>query len=406
MANTLNLGNGNWATKEDSLLAYNSENGNFKPLPFDFTRASSATVVNKAGLIETVGSGEPRIDFKDDAKGALLLEPQRTNNLLQSNQFDTTWSTSNVSLTSGQGGIGGSSNAWLYTITDPTHHLSQNVSSATTNVFSIYAKANSADGIVLRLVGAPNNPYIFYSLLDGTYVGTGGGGGINPSSQPVVNMGNGWYRFQINATGLTQVYIYGGTSLGTFATNGSIYIQNAQVEQGSYATSYIPTQGSAVTRSADICNNGGNEQVINSTEGVLYLEGSALDNPTSQEIALSVSEGQSGVNRLLIRMKTNGRIGIVLRVANTTEASIDSGVLDQSVNHKVAVKWKVNDIALWIDGVEVGTESSANVFSANTLDEVSFNQGNNSNQFYGNTKDVRVYDTALTDSELQQLTTI
>ena len=87
MANTLNLGNGNWATKEDSLLAYNSENGNFKPLPFDFTRASSGTVVNKDGLVETIGSGEPRIDFKDNTKGALLLEPERTNLLIHSNDF-------------------------------------------------------------------------------------------------------------------------------------------------------------------------------------------------------------------------------------------------------------------------------------------------------------------------------
>ena len=61
------------------LLGYNSENNNYKPLPFDFTRASSATRVNKDGLIETVGGGEPRIDFKDDSKGALLLEPSRTN---------------------------------------------------------------------------------------------------------------------------------------------------------------------------------------------------------------------------------------------------------------------------------------------------------------------------------------
>ena len=51
----------------------------YKPLPFNFRRASSATVVNKDGLIETVGSGEPRIDYKDDSKGALLLEPQRSN---------------------------------------------------------------------------------------------------------------------------------------------------------------------------------------------------------------------------------------------------------------------------------------------------------------------------------------
>ena len=134
------------------------------------------------------------------------------NLLVQSNQFDTTWGAQNVTLTSGQIGIGGSTDAWLYTVTNATHNITQNLSSANTNVFSVYAKANSADGIVLRLVGAPNNPYIFYSLLYGTYVGNGGGGGISPSSQPVVNMGNGWYRFQITATGLTQVVIYGAVS--------------------------------------------------------------------------------------------------------------------------------------------------------------------------------------------------
>ena len=61
MANTIKLGtNGNWATKEGSLLAYTDERNNFKPLPFTTTRASSASVVNKQGLIETVGSGIPR----------------------------------------------------------------------------------------------------------------------------------------------------------------------------------------------------------------------------------------------------------------------------------------------------------------------------------------------------------
>ena len=82
MANTLKFGNGEWYGKKDTILAYNDENSNYKPLPFDFSRASSATVVNKDGLIETVGSGQPRIDYKDDSEGALLLEPSRTNLLL------------------------------------------------------------------------------------------------------------------------------------------------------------------------------------------------------------------------------------------------------------------------------------------------------------------------------------
>ena len=87
MANTLKFGNGEWYGKKDTILAYNDENYNYKPLPFDFSRDSSATVINKDGLIETVGSGEPRIDYKDDSKGALLLEPQRTNLLPYSEDF-------------------------------------------------------------------------------------------------------------------------------------------------------------------------------------------------------------------------------------------------------------------------------------------------------------------------------
>ena len=79
MSNTLKLGNGQWATGKDTILAYNDLNSNYKPLPFSFSRDTSATVVNKDGLIETVGSGEPRIDFKDNTKGALLLEPSRSN---------------------------------------------------------------------------------------------------------------------------------------------------------------------------------------------------------------------------------------------------------------------------------------------------------------------------------------
>jgi len=72
MANTLKFGtDGNWATKQGSTLAYNDENGNFKPLPFNFERSTSATRVNKQGLIEVVSNNEPRIDFTNDSKGAL-----------------------------------------------------------------------------------------------------------------------------------------------------------------------------------------------------------------------------------------------------------------------------------------------------------------------------------------------
>ena len=79
MAQKLKFGNGTWATKEGSTLAYNDENNNYKPLPFTTTRNSIGTRVNKEGLIEVVGNDIPRIDYTDSADGVLLLEPSRTN---------------------------------------------------------------------------------------------------------------------------------------------------------------------------------------------------------------------------------------------------------------------------------------------------------------------------------------
>ena len=72
MAQTLKFGKGTWATKTGSSMAYNDQNGNYKPLPFNVERDSIATRVNKQGLIEVVGKDKLRIDYTDSAKGVAL----------------------------------------------------------------------------------------------------------------------------------------------------------------------------------------------------------------------------------------------------------------------------------------------------------------------------------------------
>ena len=79
MAQTYKFGNGTWARKKGSTLAYSDTNNAFKPLPFSFERNSIATRVNKEGLIEVVGNDIPRIDYTDSTEGALLLENSATN---------------------------------------------------------------------------------------------------------------------------------------------------------------------------------------------------------------------------------------------------------------------------------------------------------------------------------------
>ena len=383
MANTLNLGNGNWATKEDSLLAYNSENGNFKPLPFDFTRASSATVVNKAGLIETVGSGEPRIDFKDDAKGALLLEPTRSNLITYSEDF-TTWSRSGWTLTSGLLSPNGGLDAYsVLRTTGSTFAQSLTLSANTTYTFTSYIKNVNATNIQLRVQNQAGNTSgtesncIVFSVTDQT----------NDSDFTRIT-----HTFN---TGDAGSY---GLFLGYYSA-GEYIVWGAQLEQGSYATSYIPNFGNSAgaTRSADVCNNGGNEQVINSSEGVLYAEISALsDDSTNRYISLSDGSTSNRVNIFFdsnnkLRGFYNGLSGSITISTNIT------------LTNKIAFKYKSGDSSFWLNGFEVATRTDA--LSLSGLDSLSFDLGGGSD-FYGNVKDVRVYNTALTDSELQALTKI
>ena len=405
MANTLNLGNGNWATKEDSLLAYNSENGNFKPLPFDFTRASSATVVNKDGLIETVGSGEPRIDFSNDAKGALLLEPQRTNNFKQSNKFDTTWqkSAAGVLVTPNQVGVGNSQNAWKLTegTYNGEHFIRQTPNIGGVVSISVYAKAGTNDFLYIRGVNSGSNRRTWFNLSTGT-VGTNQG-----ISAEMISMGDGWYRCVMVLDHQTafEYYIAVSNADGVSSYQGSnnyIYIQNSQLEQGSYATSYIPTSGSAVTRIAESCSQTVPSGIIGQTEGTLFFEctNKALLNNARY---FGLSDGTSN-NRIDIYQYSTNSIGIYVATSGNEQVSETSVTIPSSGAFKFALGYANNDYVWYVNGVQIGTDTNASV----PLTSVAL-LGTNSallpraeNNRFNQTK---LYNTALTDAELQALTT-
>ena len=77
---------------------------------------------------------------------------------------------------------------------------------------------------------------------------------------------------------------------------------------------------------------------------------------------------------------------------------------DKTLTNKISIKYKLNDWALWVNGFEVDTETSSNAFTPNSLDVLDFDRGNNSNNFYGNTKQIQYFDSALNDSDLETLT--
>jgi hypothetical protein len=400
MANTLNLGNGDWATKENSLLGYNSENGNFKPLPFDFTRASNGTFVNKSGLIETAANGVPRIDFSDSTSGALLLEPQRTNSLLQSNQFNTTWATSSgVTITSEQTiSPQGINNGWKFEKTAAAYKsIGQSYTSSNETTFSIFAKKGTLSVITLFTnISGGTNLYQRFDLENGI-VSTGAG----MSSSNIKDYGNGWYRCSSTFTNASV------TSLDFFAefsenNAGYIYMYGAQAEQGSYATSLINTQGSAVTRVADACSQTPPSGIIGQTEGTVYAE-AKIDGLKNSNTIVTLHNG-SFSEYLVISGNISGNINAYIFAGGVQQAGIFSGIYAVDSVVKCAMAYKQNDVAFYINGVLIGTDSSATMASTSNFDVGSISFGNYT--LHGSVKETKLYNTRLSNAELQALTTI
>lgn len=403
MANTFKFGNGNWAVKDGYALAYNDENNNFKPLPFDFTRASSATTLNRQGLIETVPSGKPRIDFLNNTSGHLLLEPSRTNSLLQSNQFDTTWYNSNSNESVSSGGFGGL-NYWTITKTAASGWIRQNLSLSGVQTLSVFAKSGTLNWIRIIATGS-STASTWFDLQNGVV----GSADFNTESSSIESVGDGWYRCSITVDigTVNGVRFYPADGNNDISgTSGSILIQAAQLEAGSYATSYIPTEGSSVTRVAETCNGAGNSTVFNDSEGVLFVEIQALaDDGTSRRITVTDDSGANYNNIVSLELdeSTNKLRGFVINNSgNITTVSTTN--LNQDENNKIALKYNSASTNLYVNGSEVDSATSTNLPTG--LVKLDFDSGRSDEiqDFYGKVKEIKVYNTALTDTELQNLT--
>ena len=387
---------------------------------FDFTRASIATRVNAEGLIETVASGVPRLDYPllngvVQSCPALLLEPSRTNTFTYSDAFDNAYWTKTASTITANDTISpnGSLNAdKLHTNTSSAEHSvlsgNQSIVSGTNYTVSLFAKAAEKKFLFIgwNSAGFGSPATSFFDLTTGEYL-AGSGQTITVEKFP-----NGWYRFTTtrtaNATTSTNTGIRIGLcdGLSTSITTGSntidgIYIYGAQFEAGSYATSYIPTSGSTVARAADVCNGAGTSAEFNDSEGVLFAEISNISNDSTQKyIAISDNTLNNRVN--ILYNSASNQFRFLVRSASVT--SVDSTYNVNSVEdfNKVALKYKSNDVGVWINGFEVITDTS--VTTPIGLSKLSFDSGGGTVPFYGKTKQIGYYDTVLSDSELEYLT--
>ena len=182
-----------------------------------------------------------------------LIEKGRENVLLQSNQFDTTWVANGTSVTSGQTGYDGSSDAWLLevTATGSYRRVHQSGINLDVNTFSIYAKANTSNFLFLLNNKSSTDAVAFFDLSNGSI------GGVNAAiDTKIESVGNGWYRCSVTsifADNQYYVLVADGISDVTGTAGASLYIQDAQIEQGLVATPYIETGAS--TAQAGILEN-------------------------------------------------------------------------------------------------------------------------------------------------------
>ena len=426
MANTLKFGNGEWYGKKDTILAYNDENYNYKPLPFSFERASSATVVNKAGLIETVGSGEPRIDFLDNTKGALKLEPQRTNLVTYSEDFSNAyWTKSGASVTSDvaispDGSLNADKLNILNTISEAKYLNSSvvTVGGGTATVVTTQMFVKKGEVTIVGLSdGHYNYGWVVADLTNGSVISVGGAGYISNS---ITLLANDWYlislTFTTHSTGtykatcslLDGSYVSGNpkayTSIGVIGFG--VYIYGFQTEEASYATSYIPTSGQSggVTRVADVCSQTVPDGVIGQTEGTMFIDFKpqtldATSRYLSVENSSSVSNGWMGVFASLV----SGDIRFRFYGGGWDINS--SLIIEKGTRYKIAFSYK--------DGVQTSIYANGNLINNITasLSGKSYQKIRLSEAVFGvrgdaDFNDIKLYDTIKTNAELIALTTI
>lgn len=369
---------------------------------FTFGRTGTATRINKDKLIESVGSNIPRLDYTDSGCPSLLLEPQRSNLVTYSEDFsDAYWVKSGASITSNSIiSPNGALNAdkIIEGSANGLHQIYSDVFTtvASSNyVYSIFIK--KGERIWVKIMTA-NNSGANFNIENGTV-------GIVDSGidAEIEDYGNGWFKcsvsFNTSATA-DRVYVRTSESNGVISYQGDgtsgVYIYGAMLEQGSFPTSIIKTTGTSVTRLAETAFKTGVDAYINSSEGVLFAEISALANDLTTT-AKPITISQSSTN-LLGFYYFQSRIDAYVRV-NGVNQFLKSHSLDPTINNKISLKYKTNDFALWINGFEIATDTNGTTPSG--LNQLRFDDL--SEKFYGKTKDLRVYNTALTDLEIEKL---
>ena len=342
-----------------------------------FTRASTATRVNESGLIEEVAANVPRLDNSQGGCSTLLLEPQRTNLVTYSSEFDNaawsilTESTSTMSIT-------------------PNYATAENGLSASRLVAT--RPSTSFLSIIANFVSNTN------TATKSLWIKNNNSGSVNISiSDQAITVTDTWQRYEI-----TNNYPHAtiGLRYASADLNCDISIAGFQFELGSYSTSYIPTTTTAVTRTQDTATKGSIDSLIGQTEGTIFVDMN-IDAWDSSSFYFGV---YGGGNEIYFACVGTGFLRFKHFGGGTTLAQIQQSGFALG-RHKLAARYKNNDWAFYVDGVLIGVDTSGTFSGLIGFCSLGYSSpaAYPSNAKYNS---AMVFPTALSNAELATLTTL
>jgi len=366
-------------------------------------------------------SGQPRFEYDPSADGqsvakGILIEGQSTNLVTYSETLATGWTEGRSTLTAASGVAPDgtlTSNLWTVDGTAANSHNAYyewTTGGATPQTASVYAKAGNVNYLVMRYSpanGAFTDGYVSFNLSNGT-VGTTTG---TMTSSSIESCGNGWYRCSITSTALTdttgRLVLYIAQADNTLSFDGNSYdhiqVWGGQIEANqSFASSYIKSNsGSATTRAA--------ESLSVATADIGYT-GGPVSLVTEFDVDAAAPVGSGVVRRFAMAQLGGTEFGLyqatyggaaLLGVAGgsvLTGSSLTAGA------NKAALSYDTNDVAICANGGAVTTDTSQELIDASGLNFYVGGETGGASALNGHVKRVALYNEALSDTNLQALT--
>jgi molybdopterin-binding protein len=395
---------------------------------FTVTRATTATRVNSSGLIASVASGVPRIDWLGQSCPALLVEPSGTNFARWVNQMtaqDTPTASGGMTITTGStdflapDGTSGSITKYVGGAASGTSQYAYysgggiTVTASGQHTFSLFVKRGATNPLTFCALGIENYAggsgtiYSYFNLASGTALTAGAS---------VQDYGNGWYRLSTapytlaagDLTGTLTFFMAEGNGDLSWPASGALnltaYTWGAQLETGSVATTYIPTTSGAVSRAADVISASGAlvSGLIGQTEGTIYAEVD-VRNWTASGRVLAISDGTSDA-RVVIQVGANRTLQAVVTAASGEVANIATASGQVNGIYKCAVAYASGDFAFYVNANQIGTDSSGAVPACNNVALGKIETSASTNFLNDRIRAAALYTTRLSNAQLAELT--